>query len=171
MNTARHLIETIPGKTDKVESVKTMLAEWSRKWHWVDRVEAYEIAEDRRLRLERQARQRTMEERHLAGADRLLIAALARLGGSDEMGVTALHPDQIADYGEASQVLERAVRVGRLTLGMPTDLGKQLDAWTNQEVMRLAHSVIDTMLHFIPEEQHHEAVSRVRDVFVGWGRR
>jgi hypothetical protein len=173
-NTARFLSETIPDRTGKPESIRTELGKWSVKWNWVARVEAYEIAEDRRRRLERAAHQRTMEERHAAAANTGLIAYLLRTqGGKDRNGrdVEALTPDQIGDWTEAMRVLESSVRIGRLTQGLPTDLMRSMDTWSTQDVMRLTRAVIDCMLPYIADEHQHEAVTRVQDVFLGWGRR
>jgi hypothetical protein len=173
LNTAKHIAETVPSRTDNVDSITTQLKVWASpsKWNWVARVEAFEIAEDRRLRLERAARQRTMEDRHQAVADRLLLASLARMQGAPDLNVSALDPNQIGDWSEVSQVAERAVRIGRLTLGLPTDLTKSMDTWKTEDVARLTRAVIDVMLPYIAEEQQHDAVSRVQDVFLGWGRR
>lgn len=174
LQTAQHLRDTMPQRKGKVESIRTQISQWSSKWSWQTRVEAFEISEDRRRRVERQAMQRQMEERHLAGSNIALVASLLRMqGGKDARGndIAALRPDQIEDWSEATTVLEKAVRIGRLTLGMPTDLMKSMDSWTTQDVMRLTRAVIDTMLPFIADENQHEAVTRVQDVFVGWGRR
>ena len=96
----------------------------------MERVEEFEIDRDRRRLPARQAAIEAMEEKHLALAGSLAFAALSRARGlqreDGNPDVEALDPAQLADWSELARASESAVRIERLTRGVPTDLTRSL---------------------------------------------
>jgi hypothetical protein len=93
------------------------IGEWSRKWMWVARAEAYDAEMERRRRLER-------EEQIQEALDRARRAALLL----QRIALSGLQLYQVNSVGEPSTVLLRYLQAGlaeeRLALGIPTDISR-----------------------------------------------
>jgi hypothetical protein len=95
-------------------------------------------------------------ERSLTKVARHLHETSTRRGGSVESIRTQL-----------ARVLETAVRVERLTLGLGTDLSKTITHVPVAQVRRLVYSIVEAALPFIADDQQASALSAIEDVCRG----
>jgi hypothetical protein len=166
---AEYLLETGQRRSDNVESIRRHVGDWSAKYHWIDRVEAYELQQDRDIRAEREQARRELEERHNNLAQSATFAALARARGLQrpaEQGgnVEALHPNQIADWNDFVRVAEFAIRTERLTNGLPTDISRALSHVPVMQAVTMIRDIIEAMLKFVPDESQEQAFTAAEDV-------
>lgn len=167
MKVAQSLHETSPRK-GTVESVKTHLAQWSVRHKWVERIEAYEIAEDRRQRLAREEEIEAMRGRHTRAGEALTtIASLRLLGSRDDVPgvgkINRINPNDLRP-DDVARMLVEGIKVERLSRGLPTDLTKSLDTISLREMSEIVAELVDAALPRIPQEQHEGYLREVREI-------
>lgn len=162
-NLAQRLHEAYPRRWKNEESARAGVAAWSSRHQWQRRLEQWDIAEDRRRRAQRDAERVEMEQAHLSLSRSLLTAALARARGTTgPNGVQALPASGIENWSELARVGEAAVRMERLTRGLPTDLTRGLDSFAFSEVLSMLSDVVDDALRRMVEEQHEPFLQFVK---------
>jgi hypothetical protein len=91
------------------------LADWSRKWCWNTRIEAWDAhMEERKIRAPERAVEK-MNEEHAFLAMTGLKKVLQRFTGDDVEGVTAIDPSKLSaqDLARLTEVLSKLERLAR----------------------------------------------------------
>ena len=165
---AEWLIETNPRRTStNVDNVRRNVAVWSSKYHWMDRVAAYELHSDRAEVAAREQAAALMRARHLETAEAFLDAVRVRvLGREFPNGENAepLDPGAIADWSEAARLFETGVKQERLARGLPSDISQILSMLPASTVKRLVYDIVEAGLPFVPEEAQSAFLSAIEEV-------
>lgn len=160
--------------TKKLENMRRSVGDWSAKHGWVARCEAYDMDVDRRMREQRESDVEKFRREEVQIGYSLQGLAIDRIKGKGEAGevghVPKLDPKDL-DAGDVVQLLREGDRLARLGMNLPTDFTKGMDSWSTREVIRLAREIVDALMEVVPEDQQHEAISRVEGIFESWQRR
>lgn len=156
-----------------IETLKTQ----SAKYGWVERAEAYDDDVDRRIRAERETERLRLERTHFGAGAALLGVALRRLNGAEAgvgpngpvEAVERLDPNTL-DAGDVARVMETAVRVQRISSGLPTDLVKGAVLPSMTEVVRMASDLVEIAVKFIPDDRQPRFYSELQ-AYIDSGRR
>jgi hypothetical protein len=137
------------------------LAQHSRKYRWVERTEAYDDELDARLRAEREGELLRAERQEAQVARAGITLAARRILGSAEHGVQALDPNEL-DGAEVASMLEKFVRVRRLSMGQPTDLLRGHFQISSRDMVEAVESVYNILMEYVPQERRPRAASHVQ---------
>lgn len=149
-----------------------LMKEWSAKWHWVSRADAFDFMEDRRRREEQQDQERAMLRRHrglsVSMGNLAFQRAAGRQAGVREDGtiveaVEALNPADLS-ASDVARLAEVGVKIERMTMGLATDLTKSLGDVPIREVSAIVSEIVEAALGLLPEESHESFVRIVRAI-------
>lgn len=113
----------------KYSSVR-QLAQWSRKFHWVSRSQAYDLHLEAEMRRRREREIREMNERHAKLARALQAKAVQRLNNID--------PRDLSSSDILRYVVE-ASKLERLAMGEPETIQEQRGDWTQAVLLAYEH--------------------------------
>lgn len=159
------IAETAPRR--KVETILQQLKEWSAKYGWVDRCDAYDVYVDRRFREAKESAAERMARLHggLASLGTAQLAVRLRGGeGRDGQRVEALDPNSIESFGELASALEKFVKIERLSAGQPTDFLRGGLTLTAADFEKFASRIVDLSLSYIPEERREQYLLAVESL-------
>jgi hypothetical protein len=165
---AEWLIETNPRRTTtSVENVRRNVAKWSTNDHWQERIDAYELHNDRAALQAREQAAAEMRARHLETSEAFLAAVRTRVLGREfpnGENVEPLDPAAITDWSEAARLFETGVKQERLARGLPTDISQILSLLPASTVKRLVYDIVEAGLPFVPEEAQSAFLSAIEEV-------
>lgn len=128
----------------------SLIADWSSRHDWVERVEAYDLELDRRYREAREGQLVDIARRQAAEGVRLQLIAMTRLRGDEEHGIDPLSPADLS-AADVPRYMELGVRIERLAMGMPTDLFRGALHVSLPELQDAMRKVLGLAIEFIPE--------------------
>lgn len=137
------------------------LFEQSAKYNWVERADAYDAFVDSRIREARETEisQAEAQEASLARSLERLVAQ--RVIGDAENGVPALNAADM-DALTTANVLDRAVRIRRLSHGQPTDVLRGHFTITSDQHREVVQGIFDILMSFVPEDVQGRASDEIR---------
>ena len=143
-------------------TVHTQFHQWSRKFEWQDRADAYDLMLDRvRLQARETERMRIDREQMLEGRY-LRSAAITRFtGGQDQQGnpVTGFNLNDL-DINEALALYRTGVQTERQAAGL--QIGRALGMVTVAEVRRIAQEIFEIAMDYIHEDNRPGFVQRIQ---------
>lgn len=154
------------------------LKEASVKWQWVERADAYSDYVDARMREERENERARLERTDAGIAAALKGIVLRRVNGSpaavDQAGnpvepVERIDPNTL-DAGDLARLSDVAVRIGRISAGLPTDFVRGALNVTAHDASRVAGDIIEIAQKFIPEDRQPRFFSELQ-AYIDSGRR
>lgn len=101
------------------------LSSWSKKHHWVERVDQYDHYLDKRRIEQMQESWRVANIAHRHITTRLREAVQAKLEGDPARGITPLDPDDL-EWSDVARLAREAITLERLSHGQPTDLAARV---------------------------------------------
>jgi hypothetical protein len=117
----------------------SLVARWSRRWHWVERAQAWDDEMDRQARHEAIELYRdTMRQHHQVGGLMLRVAAM-RLVGDEVNGVQRIDPNKLTAT-EIARIVDVATRVQARAVTQPGTGEKSVEAEVDVDVRVLVAS-------------------------------
>ena len=135
---------------------RPLMAEWSSRWHWQDRLAAWESELARRALDEEAERRREANEFHRRGGRSMAQRALLRLLGNEEQGYRPLDVNALT-AADVVRLWEAGVKSERLGLGESTENVDVRSA--REEVLRMAAA------EGLSEEDTQAALEEVDRIF------
>ena len=152
-----------------IAGVRADLGEWSVKYDWQARFEAFELWRDRREREASEDEVDRMRRRHAQTGALINGLVLERVVGREPgvlpngktvEGISRLNPAEL-DAGDVARLAQVAVQIERLSVGLPMDLTQSLNTLTRQEGEKIVSGIVELALNRLPVEQHE---AFIRDV-------
>lgn len=156
--------ETVPRRGTHTSTVYTQFKDWSRKYDWHSRVDAFDLMLDRQRILAMETERQRIDREHMQEGRFIRRAALTRLaGGKDEKGKTL----KGVDWGEVDADLAlSAYRLGRDTERQAAGLaiGGQLGMTSVAHAREVINQVIEAAMAEIPEERKQVFAQKVQQI-------
>lgn len=158
-NVARLLHEGMTGKRPKPESIRTQLGEWSARYDWVERADAYLDHLERRHREARETELDRVNERTRESGALLTTLGLRRFHGGTVRtaeGDKLVAPLDLNDatVADAIRLVDTGLKYQRLGSGLPTEaLAARLQI-SRADLDEIVDKVSRLALSLMPEELH-----------------
>jgi len=154
---AERLAATGRGK-QSVEAMKRQLGTWRKKWNWDERLEAYDLFVDRRMREQRETQLMALNREHGEAFIELRSLIQKRLRGDEK--VPALDLKDLT-WGDAVRALNIAIQGERMAAG----LTRSIDGVTMvpvAELQRVGRDLVEIVLRHVPEPRQALAIADVQ---------